>query len=1019
MSFQIKSPTVGNSYNPLRMHPEASRIASRLLTALKGESGGLDTAKLAWQYAIAIENANQRIAQASATLAEDDLIGCYLVAKSSPDLMDTVATLDIAESEQWAKRCQDYEWKVPAKLDLKNAAKIKTKIEQIDDPKKFLYTEYRNRIRAKQPFEAYPIISLLAQDNKDDPNTIEECKRLKTQLIGTAEAKLAASATELIPAKSIQELLASYRSLGLPLEESDGTLDTVLASEKEAIIQQAIRQIQETTRIASEIENEGDWKAAETIYLACDYFLAVTGTRGEIAPELRDEFEKAGTVIAHKRYGSESIVRLRIAIDDTKGILAGQHVAPKAAGRRSSRPSLADSVERLKSAETQTRKLGNRIPVDLQREIAATLKAARRKKLPKLIIMAAAAVAILFGGLWSVSNISGNSQKAESEATAYKEILAAKSTNRTDSIQQALDKFSREIANADSDSDLKRDAKALKAWKQRQLQQSKDYAAIAEALEQLDEDETGKRIQLIEDGHANRLTLASDLGIESEQRIAAAKNAHEQKARQREGEYRKQIKVASDQARSYLQDAAVADSKTAFRTLASKAGRCIFEAEKLAQDSGLQDQIKQTQQDIEEIRQEVATLESNWEALGSTANKLATITSLDEYTKELIRIQNFDVLPNANKNDIERILRNDATSASVKQQLLMPDDASGWASLTQAQDYRNDEPQVSDVERVFIQRLANDPFFETIYQSKVKYFEGSPVARSEYTAFLFDPVRKTETGVRTGVNYNFQIRGFDENGEPESESREMNFLSHPDGTFWGFFYEPSSLSRESQYYEQTIRVQLLKVLSGAPRFTLVNLIDQITASRGLSPAFRAYWHQQLFSFMKMNPWKWGMPLSPTLQKQSKELTQLARGEISKRLWLSTIEQSAPSLELTEYFRIAGKTDIAAECRAFASLYKIANEGDFAVVGHVTSEGDIKKQTPSHPNNSLWAINPLSGQVESLDTLKQPAPYSPILHYTLEDKPASHALQKTQFLTGTNLAVSPYKKTLPPLFDSIK
>ena len=97
------------------------------------------------------------------------------------------------------------------------------------------------------------------------------------------------------------------------------------------------------------------------------------------------------------------------------------------------------------------------------------------------------------------------------------------------------------------------------------------------------------------------------------------------------------------------------------------------------------------------------------------------------------------------------------------------------------------------------------------------------------------------------------------------------------------------------------------------------------------------------------------------------------------------------------------------------MYQFAIDGEFEIAGHVSADGALEKRESSEPNATLWAINSLSGQVESLSTLTQPAPYSPIIRYTFEEKTAAHVLQKTLFVTGTNLALPNYAKDLPPLF----
>ncbi|MGY8693015.1 MAG: hypothetical protein ACKVGW_02310, partial [Verrucomicrobiia bacterium] len=61
------------------MRPEASRLVYRIKTALKGESNGLDTANLAWQYAAEVKYAENLLKQYSEK--QDDL-EAYVAAYS-------------------------------------------------------------------------------------------------------------------------------------------------------------------------------------------------------------------------------------------------------------------------------------------------------------------------------------------------------------------------------------------------------------------------------------------------------------------------------------------------------------------------------------------------------------------------------------------------------------------------------------------------------------------------------------------------------------------------------------------------------------------------------------------------------------------------------------------------------------------------------------------------------------------------------------------------------------------------
>ena len=389
---------------------------------------------------------------------------------------------------------------------------------------------------------------------------------------------------------------------------------------------------------------------------------------------------------------------------------------------------------------------------------------------------------------------------------------------------------------------------------------------------------------------------------------------------------------------------------------------------------------------------------------------------LPSYLQSLEAIYNFDTLPPEGRRNVGRILRLENEYDSLLNALILPDSAEGWSELNRSSSFASAEIELDEPEKAFLQRLINDTDFPSIYESKVKYFEGAPIARSQYSVFLKEPVRKGDTaGLKTGVNFSFKVWGFKENGSADETALEMNFLSHPDGTFWGFFYEPSELSKESIYFQESLRLSLMRILAGSERFAPLKLIDELTRLRTLSPAFRAYWQQQLIAFMELNPWKWGLPLTPSLDIQKASLESISPNGIDKRLWLSSVEQISPSVQLTEHFRAASKTNLVDEARAFSTLYELAMQGTMNLIGQADESGKIKyNDSARYDNDTLWIVNGLTGRIEVLTDNVQVAPYSPVLAYRYQDRSAARLIQQTKAQTGWDLSLDRYDDYLPPL-----
>jgi len=224
------------------------------------------------------------------------------------------------------------------------------------------------------------------------------------------------------------------------------------------------------------------------------------------------------------------------------------------------------------------------------------------------------------------------------------------------------------------------------------------------------------------------------------------------------------------------------------------------------------------------------------------------------------------------------------------------------------------------------------------------------------------------------------------------------------------------LSEESEYYEKTIRVALLQIINGAPRFSALNLFEQLNKQRSLSHAFRAYWQSQLATFIQMNPWKWGSAVTPSLAKQFKDLEAIPQSSASKRQWLSSIEQNSPSVSLTEYFRIGAKYEFTDEAVAFSSLYQNLKDAEIQLVGISDDNGKLSMTGSVSKDQTLFTVDSLTGRITSMKEGSKPAPYAPLFTLSINGDPAHVALKKVEMATGYNLSQDRYTEHLPPVLQ---
>lgn len=149
--------------------------------------------------------------------------------------------------------------------------------------------------------------------------------------------------------------------------------------------------------------------------------------------------------------------------------------------------------------------------------------------------------------------------------------------------------------------------------------------------------------------------------------------------------------------------------------------------------------------------------------------------------------------------------------------------------------------------------------------------------------------------------------------------------------------------------------------------------------------------------------------------QKASLESISADEIDKRQWLSSVEQISPSVQLTEHFRTASKTNLVDEARAFATFYSLAMQGTMNLIGQADESGEIEyNETPKYDDDTLWIVNGLTGRIEVLAANTPVAPYSPVLAYRYQDQSAAKLVQQTRAQTGWDLSLDRYEDYLPPL-----
>ena len=996
-------------------YPEANRLSYRIRTAITGESTGLEIAKLAWQQAEAIDRANADLARSLQALKDGRLLDCLLIENAHPKLLETARSFDQNLIDAWQKRCEIYSWRVAVSLDIDSVSKIQSAIDEQGDLKDWLYKQYRTAVRSKkETVRAYQIINLIANRFPEDESAKEQVAAKRQQLLEQAAAEVKDAHDQLIPAEKPEQVVLRYQTLGLPLSDSnDETLSETLAEAEAnstgALFEQAATVIEQ----AKDLSETGNWQETEKTYLAAEYALAIHEARGELPPELRGGFEELATQLSRIRSNYESSISIRLAIDEVQSgrIDKGKPV------------NLANRVAKLKSLEAQAAKTGSKIPTDLQEEIKAAYAYARRKRLPLYGSIAAVLVFGIFASFFILKRGQERDAAEALQARALTALQAVEQSSQISEVQKALDQWQSEIEKTPSGSELESQADLLSDWLAIQTSLENEYTTAVADLAKLTESPDALENQAaIERISANirktRSDLASDLGQEGDKQFDSLLAGFEVKKAEALAENRRAFNRIERELRIAANNATQAKTRAEFERLQTATDTRVQKLTNLLKEDYAADKRAQLLPFLQSVAQQLQATETKWAALDNAWQQLAQTKELQPYLDQIERIQSFDILPADQKTALGQTLRLKEAFLELKESHNPFADEAAQTVFSTPEPYLSTAVKLSDEESAYLDRIEALEGFANVYQSTVKYFEGSADPQNEYRIYLVEPVAKSDSHQsETHVSFTFSVRGFDEFGNPEPEPRQIQFISRQDGSFWGFFYEPSSLSPESQYYSRAI-VNTLKLLrSGAGRLTVLELLHDLENQESLSPAFRVFWQQQIIGFMQLNPWNWGLALSPTLEDRIEEVDTLPSAQDNETLWLSIIEQTVPSAGFSAFVSKSVAEQAKREVRVLADLYQKAASGSYRLSGFVLENGKADLFDEVESDTTLWSVNALTGEIEAIESGKELTPFAPIIRYALPDGGTpQEQLREASLTSNLELSEPPYHALLPKLYQ---
>ncbi len=1032
---------------------EILSLSSRIVEAMQGDSGGLEVSMLAWEYAAAVEKANEDLKECAALLSKGASIDSFIRIHLSPKLIERAESLKFDQREQWDQCCDSFGWKKAEPLNEEVLNLLKSSFQEGEKLKEWLIGIFRERRSSENPEKAIPVIQVILDLFPEDAGLKAEYSTLQKKTLAQAEADFMALSAGLLPDETPKEVIERYLACNVDLPKSDPEVKAYFEAERAEKETALLSKVGDLLHSA-ENTSDDNWKEIEQKYLNCEYEVYSSGLKDVIDVESLEKLKSLTAKIEDYRGAHDMNMQLKDAVE----------ALPSAKGTEAKE--IKETISHLKERIHELKyellpELQNDVAKAPKKEKTTSKKKEKSSKNGLWIGLGAAASLAISVGVWiflqgsgkvsdspkkivrSESAVTESLEEAVSpsaegsiEETPELEELTVSSEPGVPALEEPMVQSEPEVAKieesevsapevvsavADESEIVARvDESPSDMVKRYQERLDKAYEDVANELEALISQEytpeMDREVMLLLEIAAEKRTVASD----SPEVEAVARRIEELEIRF--------IDIKTPDLEDLIAIAEDLKKNLDEKIEAVEASKDLNDFDSTSEEARtVLAELKQAQQDILEIDsgysdEAVATLESRlaetgdkWTDLIEIRDQLSQAQSLDDYIKPLRRIENLDIASSVEKEGALKILGLQSEFENMLQKLVVPGGQEVWKAFASAEDYKDATPSLSFSERALLQKLARATLYSKVFVSNVRFYQGSDTPQSEEKVYLSQPITNIDKKSRKGINQTFIEYGFDLEGRPSNEPRSVSILSQPDGSAFGYFYEVSYISPESEYFFGVIQPTLNAMVDGAPRFTAIELAEKLNRMEKLSPAFRVYWKGQLLAFMSKDPWKWGLKLSPTLQREAIELTQFEEDGLNHYTWLSTVERESPSEKYLTHLKSGAEQQSKEEAIALASLLQTAARGKLVPVGFADASGKIHYTSKINTSERLWTLNPETGELEQLVSGMKLSAYMPVVSYRIGDQDAEQILEDTSKSSGMELNGSSFNPLLPPLF----
>lgn len=1007
-------------------------LVARLTALLQQGDPSASDREYAEQYGDYCCSINERLSQCARMIDEGSSMQALMLAEEKPNLLDAIAALSFAKSNEWHEACELNGLRQAPKIDRAAVHKVNELYSKSNrsDQTMALYKRFRAAMAARDDVAALATISAIAGLDPTDADAGKELARLERKRREDSLKELRDALHRGNDEAVVLSILEDCQQLGITDAPEIGQAMLV---RNRVFAEKAKVEVVGIIPTLAEIQTHGRWqqcgeRASRVTSLAATYNLSLSSAESAAVASALGYFESCRQESMHKARFKESIVALTDCADRIQS--HEQTSARKLLDAiEEERLTLRKAYDKAKEfvmplSENLVERVG-RIASNLDSEIERLKKA---NKIRNIAIGASLVLLLTVLGVGGYFFFDASQHAAqmrtlvlERKAQPLREFVRYVEAEQSAQISVPTLKSALleakawlEGVSAQESAAKTAVAKALQLTATEFADTSPEGAAVVfkqaeEAIDKLPVDLAGTARPELAEAVSE---LAIWLGTMRDKRITATKSKMED-------------------ARATLAAIDSADSVEKMKLLFTQAAEVI---ELLREATG--SQVEQMslptamQAEISDMTARVERAADTLRAYESALITLASAKTTEQYASGVEQLSQVELPRMSEVRAAQLMATKNLDNHQLLGGMLLPEAPEVWVPIKNQSSSLDKPPQPAntrEVDKDRLRDLINNENLVGIYEATLQDYgrsSTSPSTRKIFSRSELSVSEQVDTVTSSsGVVYDPALSG----SRIKFEQQVFAYTPSSAGISQGKRVTAQQESDASQFIKKLKLTQLVNSDASKYAENILAVMDKVAASRDAPALVKAFVLQELGAIAMGRANEWGLAWVPFLDRDIEEMRRQAGGEIESGDWMIPAKSPA-NQSLAGWFKERGEFSYLAQQTVNMKLAKSALEAGLVICGYVGVDGTYVETNKSASDNAdiLWGLDAPSGlpaiifersggSLEAEFVRKKGAlPLSPVFVLPIDRSIALAAAFKAAGVSED--FVDGYERGLPPVFS---